>query len=70
MIGLSPRRPAITAAAAARARCTARGNGDSEPPAGAGWFDSSYELLHGLQVQEHDALEGELLALAVAACLH
>lgn len=36
-----------------------------------GWFDSSYELRHGLAVTEHGGLEdGATVALAVAVWLH
>lgn len=50
-------------APAPRLRAHAEPAGDDEPQAGCGWFDSSRELLQGLEVREHrtaDLLADEL----------
>ena len=56
MFGLSICRPATLAAPAAQPRAIADLDG-AETHRGCGWFDSSWELQHGLRVVEHDSLE-------------
>lgn len=42
---------------------------EAEPPGACGWFDSSHELVHGLQVQELNSPESLAAALPLAAWL-
>lgn len=42
---------------------------ETEPPGACGWFDSSHELVHGLQVQELTSPESQAAALPLATWL-
>lgn len=42
---------------------------EAEPPGACGWFDSSHELVHGLQVQELTSPESQAAALPLATWL-
>ncbi len=42
---------------------------DAEPPGACGWFDSSHELVQGLQVQELTSPESLAAALPLSAWL-
>ncbi len=42
---------------------------EAEPPGACGWFDSSHELVHGLQVQELTSPESLAAALPLGTWL-
>jgi hypothetical protein len=66
---LAPERPAAPATVP-RGKDRVEAEGPIEPPGACGWFDSSHELVHGLQVQELDSPESLAAALPLSAWLH
>jgi hypothetical protein len=61
-------RPAAVTAQAVRRR-RAEPDVAAEPPGACGWFDSSHELVQGLQVQELTSPESQAAALPLATWL-
>jgi hypothetical protein len=59
------RQPPVPADPAPHRNC-ARPDVDAEPPGACGWFDSSHELVHGLQVQELTTPESLAAVLPLA----
>jgi hypothetical protein len=52
-----------------RSEADVEGEPEPEPPGACGWFDSSHELVHGLQVQELTSPESQAAALPLATWL-
>jgi hypothetical protein len=59
----------LPAAARAAPRRELVPEGDALPPGACGWFDSSHELVHGLQIQELSTPESLAAALPLSAWL-
>jgi hypothetical protein len=60
--------PAAVATTLAR-KIRAEPDAETEAPGACGWFDSSHELVHGLQVQELSTPESLAAALPLATWL-
>jgi hypothetical protein len=66
---LSPQ-PPVPSQAVALVAADSRDHGiDDEQQSGCGWFDSSHDLLAGLQVREHAANDAVLAELPLAMWL-